>query len=121
MAARVSRHRVTREPQRSDDSVCLFNPLPSAASSPSSSLPASFLKRRHREEGKAKAQGKGEEGGALNRTSHCRRSSSMAGDKRPRDEESSAKPRGLRRAHREFFRGRYLSALSSFFYPCILF
>ena len=65
MAARVSRHRITREPPRSDDSVRLFNPLPSAASSPSTMLPAIFLEKGHREEGKAKAQGEGEEGGTL--------------------------------------------------------
>ena len=57
-----------------------------------------------------------------NRISHRRRRSSlMVGDKRPRDKESSAEPHGSRRAHREFFQGRYLSALSSFFCLCILF
>ena len=44
----------------------------------------------------------------------------MADGKRPRDEEFSAEPRGLLRVCRELFRGRYLSALSSFFHPCIL-
>ena len=65
MVARVSRRRFARELLRSDDSVRLFNPLPSAASSPSTLLPAIFLEKRHREEGKVKAQGEGEEGGAL--------------------------------------------------------
>ena len=65
MAARVSKHRVAREPLRSDDGVRLFSLLPSAASSPSTLLPAIFLEKRDREEGKAKAQGEGEEGGTL--------------------------------------------------------
>ena len=58
MAARVSKHRAAREPPRSNDGVRLFIPLPSAASSPSTLLPAIFLEKRHREEGKAKAQEK---------------------------------------------------------------
>ena len=65
MAARVSKRCVAREPLRSDDGVRLFNLLPSAASSPSTMLPAIFLEKGHREEGKAKAQGEGEEGGTL--------------------------------------------------------
>ena len=44
----------------------------------------------------------------------------MADGKRPRDEGSSAPPHGPPRVCRELFRGRYLSALSSFFRPCIL-
>ena len=43
----------------------------------------------------------------------------MADGKRPRDEESSAAPRGLPQVCRELFRERYLSALSSFFHHCI--
>ena len=58
MAARVSKRRVAREPLWSDDGVRLFNPLPSAASSPSTLLPTIFLEKRHREEGKVKAQEK---------------------------------------------------------------
>ena len=65
MAACVSKRRVAREPLRSDDGVRLFNLLPSAASSPLTLLPAIFLEKRDREEGKAKAQGEGEEGGTL--------------------------------------------------------
>ena len=65
MAARVLKHRVAREPLRSDDGVRLFNPLPSAASSPSTLLPAIFLEKGHKGDGKAKAQGEGEEGGTL--------------------------------------------------------
>ena len=65
MAARVSNRRVAWEPLRSGDGVRLFNLLPSAASSPSTLLPAIFMEKRHREEGKAKAQGEGEEGGTL--------------------------------------------------------
>ena len=65
MVARVSKHRVARELLRNDDGVRLFDPLPSIASSPSTLLPAIFLEKRHREEGKAKAQGEGEEEGTL--------------------------------------------------------
>jgi len=65
VAAHVSKCRVAREPLRSDDGVRLFSLLPSAASSQSTMLPAIFLEKGHREEGKAKAQGEGEEGGTL--------------------------------------------------------
>jgi len=41
----------------------------------------------------------------------------MADGKRPRDEESSAAPRGLPRVCREFFQGRYFSMLSPSFPP----
>ena len=44
----------------------------------------------------------------------------MSDGKRPCDEESNAAPCGLPRVCRELFWGRYLSALSSFFHPCIL-
>ena len=62
MAACVSKRRVARELQRSDDGVRLFSLLPSATSSPSTMLPAIFLEKGHREEGKTKAQGEGKEG-----------------------------------------------------------
>ena len=65
VVAHVSKCHVAREPLRSDDGVRLFNLLPSADSSPSTLLPTILLEKRHREEGKAKAQGEGEEGGAL--------------------------------------------------------
>ena len=65
MAARVSKRRVARESLRSGDGVRLINLLPSTASSPSTLLPAIFLEKRHREEGKANAQGEGEEEGTL--------------------------------------------------------
>ena len=65
MAARVLKHHIAREPLRSDDGARLFNLLPSTASSPSTLLPAILLEKRDREEGKAKAQGEGEEGGIL--------------------------------------------------------
>ena len=65
MAARVSKRRVAREPLRSGDGVHLFNLLPSTASSPSTLLPTIFMEKRDIEEGKAKAQGEGEEGGIL--------------------------------------------------------
>ena len=44
----------------------------------------------------------------------------MADGKRPRDEESSAAPRGLPRVYRELFRGRYFLSLSLFFRSYIL-
>ena len=65
MAARTSRHRFTRELLRSDDDDRLFNPLAPVASSLSTLLPATFLEKGHREEGEAKMQGEGEEGGVL--------------------------------------------------------
>ena len=55
MVARVSKRRVAREPLWSDDGVRLFSLLLSAASSPSTLLPAIFLEKRQIEEGKAKA------------------------------------------------------------------
>ena len=44
----------------------------------------------------------------------------MADSKLPRDEGSSAPPRGLSQVCRELFRGRYFSTPSSFICPCIL-
>ena len=81
MAARVSKHRVAWEPLQNDDGVRLFNPLPSATSSPSTLLPTIFLEKRHREEGKAKAQGEGEERGALTIFIIVVDLAAMAGDK----------------------------------------
>ena len=123
MVARVSRHRFAQEPPRSDDSDRLFNTLPPVASSPSTSLPASFLERKHVKERKAKEQGegKGKGRGALTAFVVVVDPPLMAGDKHPRDEESSTEPCGLPRAHHEFFQGRYFPALSSSFRPCILF
>ena len=121
MAARTSRHRFARELLRSDDDDRLFNPLAPVISSLSTLLPAIFLEKGHREEGEAKTQGEGEEGGALTAFIVVVDLPPMADSKRPCDEESSVEPRGLPRAHSEFFRGRYFSALSSFFYSCIVF
>ena len=111
MAARVSRHRFAREPPQSDDDDRLFNPLPPVASCLSTLLPASFLEKGHREEGKAKAQVEGEEGGALTVFVIIVDLPPMADGKRPRNEGSSAEPRGLPRVRREFFRGRYLFSI----------
>ena len=118
MAVHVSRHHFTPEPLWSDDDDRLFNPPPPVASSPSTLLHASSRKK-NREEEKAKAQGKGGRG-VLTAFTIIVDLHPMAGDKRPRDEKSSAAPRGLPRVCREFFRGRYFSTLSPSFRPCIL-
>ena len=65
MVARVSRRHFTQEPLRSDDDDRLFNPLAPVVLSSSTLLPTIFLEKGHREEGEAKTQGEGEEGGAL--------------------------------------------------------
>ena len=103
MAARVLRRRFAWQPLRSDDDDRLFNPLAPVASSSSTLLPAIFLEKGHREEGEAKTQGEGEEGGALTVFVVVVYLPPMADGKRPRDEESSAEPRGLPRVCRELF------------------
>jgi hypothetical protein len=118
VAVRVSRHRFPWEQLRSDDDDRLFNPPPPVASSPLTLLPASSRKK-NKEEEKAKAQGKGGRG-VLTAFTIIIDLRPMAGGKRPRDEESSAAPRGLPRVCREFFLGRYFSTLSPSFRPCIL-
>ena len=105
MVSHISRRRFTREPLRSDDNDCLFNPLARVASSSSTLLPAIFLEKGHREEVEAKTQGKGEEGGALTAFIVVVDLPPMADGKRPRDEESSTEPRGLPRVCRKLFRG----------------
>ena len=75
--------------------------------------------KKNREEEKAKAQGKGGRG-VLTAFTIIVDLRPIAGGKRPRDEESSAAPRGLPRVCREFFRGRYFAMLSPSFRPCIL-
>ena len=114
MAARVSRHRFAREPPQSDDNDCLFNPQPPVVSSPSSLLPASFSEESREKERESKGAREGGEGGVLTAFVVVADLPLMADGKRPRDEEFSAEPRGLLRVCRELFRGRYLSALSSF-------
>jgi hypothetical protein len=76
--------------------------------------------RRKTEKERAKARGEGEEGGVLTAFIVIVDLPVMADSKHPRNEESSAVPRGLPRVCCDLFRGRYLSALSSFFRPCIL-
>ena len=98
MAARTSRHRFTRELLRSDDDDRLFNPLSPVSSSLSTLLPASS-RRKNGEEEKAKAQGKGGIG-VLTAFTVVVVLRPMADGKRPRDEESSAAPRGLPRVCR---------------------
>ena len=86
MAARTSRHRFARELLRSDEDDHLFNPLAPVISSLSTLLPAIFLEKGHREEGEAKTQGEGEEGGALTVFVVVVDLPPMADGKRPRDE-----------------------------------
>jgi hypothetical protein len=70
-----------------------------------------LLGGKQRERGRAKARAEGEEGGVLTAfVLVVVDLPMMADDKRPRDEESSAAPRGLLRVCRELFRGRFLLA-----------
>ena len=62
---------------------------------------------KNREKERAEAQGKGEGVGVLTAFSVVVDLLLMADGKRPRDEGSSAPPRGLSRVCRELFRGRY--------------
>ena len=75
---------------------------------------------KNREKEKAKVQGKREGRGVLTTFIVVVDLLLMADGKRPRNEGSSATPRGLPRVCRELFWGRYFSTPSSFFHPCIL-